>query len=150
LNPDSFSELTSGIPVFDDQNNQVAVSTEAAKRGITSVVISRICMCAPSMSEDRSIAASGFELDVNRREISPLSSFFFFSSTVAIPLYMNHLEKKGVLKRRPWISAPLQIALCGVILTFATPLCCALFPQKASVEVSKLEPSARVSRHYKP
>jgi tricarboxylate carrier len=104
-------ELTSGIPVFDDQNNQVAVSTEAAKRGITSVVISRICMCAPSM--------------------------------MAIPLYMNHLEKKGVLKRRPWISAPLQIALCGVILTFATPLCCALFPQKASVEVSKLEPSAR-------
>ena len=28
---------------------------------------------------------------------------------VAIPFVMNMLERKGVLKRRPWIAAPLQV-----------------------------------------
>nr|XP_045602399.1 sideroflexin-3-like isoform X2 [Procambarus clarkii] len=56
------------------------------------------------------------------------------------PIVMNILEKRGTLQRRPWISAPLQVALCGVCLTFATPACCALFPQKSSIAVSSLEP----------
>ncbi|CAG0903941.1 unnamed protein product, partial [Darwinula stevensoni] len=57
-----------------------------------------------------------------------------------IPVVMDKLEKRGVLQRMPWISAPLQILLCGVFLTFATPLCCALFPQQSSLKVSHLEP----------
>lgn len=57
---------------------------------------------------------------------------------------MNILEKRGTLRRMPWISAPLQVALCGVCLTFATPACCALFPQKASIAVSSLEPEVQV------
>ncbi|XP_064107697.1 sideroflexin-1-like isoform X2 [Macrobrachium nipponense] len=56
------------------------------------------------------------------------------------PILMNILEKRGTLKRMPWIAAPLQVALCGVCLTFATPACCALFPQKASIALSSLEP----------
>ncbi|MPC56755.1 Sideroflexin-3 [Portunus trituberculatus] len=56
---------------------------------------------------------------------------------------MNILEKRGTLRRMPWISAPLQVALCGVCLTFATPACCALFPQKASIAVSSLEPEVQ-------
>ena len=32
----------------------------------------------------------------------------------------------------------------GICLTFATPMCCALFPQKASMAVSSLEPAAQV------
>jgi len=56
------------------------------------------------------------------------------------PILMNHLEKKGTLARYPWISAPLQTALCGVFLIFATPLCCAFFPQKSSIPISSLEP----------
>ncbi|KAK7081184.1 Sideroflexin-1 [Halocaridina rubra] len=55
------------------------------------------------------------------------------------PILMNMLEKRGTLRRMPWISAPLQVFLCGVCLTFATPACCALFPQKASIAVSSLE-----------
>lgn len=59
------------------------------------------------------------------------------------PIVMNILEKRGTLRRMPWISAPLQVALCGVCLTFATPACCALFPQKASIAVSSLEPEVQ-------
>lgn len=59
------------------------------------------------------------------------------------PILMNGLEKRGTLKRMPWISAPLQVALCGLCLTFATPACCALFPQKASIAVSSLEPEVQ-------
>jgi len=56
------------------------------------------------------------------------------------PLLMNYLERKGFLKRYPWSAAPIQVGLCGLLLTFATPMCCALFPQKASISVSSLEP----------
>uniref|UniRef100_A0A1I8F2J9 DNA topoisomerase n=1 Tax=Macrostomum lignano TaxID=282301 RepID=A0A1I8F2J9_9PLAT len=35
--------------------------------------------------------------------------------------------------------------LCGAFLTFATPMCCALFPQMASVRVSALEAPLRGS-----
>uniref|UniRef100_A0A8C2NZF5 Sidoreflexin n=1 Tax=Capra hircus TaxID=9925 RepID=A0A8C2NZF5_CAPHI len=46
------------------------------------------------------------------------------------PFIMNALEKKAFLKRFPWMSAPVQVGIVGFCLVFATPLCCALFPQK--------------------
>lgn len=49
---------------------------------------------------------------------------------VLIPLVMNKLEQRGTLKRIPWANAPIQIGLLGIILTFATPMCCALFKQQ--------------------
>jgi hypothetical protein len=52
---------------------------------------------------------------------------------------MDNLEKRGVLKRIPWANSPIQILFCGFCLTFATPLCCALFSQIASINVSHLE-----------
>uniref|UniRef100_A0A0R3SW75 Sidoreflexin n=1 Tax=Hymenolepis diminuta TaxID=6216 RepID=A0A0R3SW75_HYMDI len=55
------------------------------------------------------------------------------------PFLMDALERRGVLRRYPWISAPLQVALCGVLLTFATPMCCAIFPQISSRSFNKLE-----------
>ncbi|XP_075229598.1 sideroflexin-1-like [Lycorma delicatula] len=60
---------------------------------------------------------------------------------VFTPFVMNALEKKGVLLRYPWINAPLQFFLCGIFLVFTTPMCCALFPQKFPISVSKLETS---------
>jgi len=59
---------------------------------------------------------------------------------VLIPLVMNAVEKKGTLKRVPWAAAPLQIGLLGIILTFATPMCCAIFEQKASIKPTAIEP----------
>ncbi|XP_052772545.1 sideroflexin-1-like [Mya arenaria] len=55
------------------------------------------------------------------------------------PVIMQHLETKKFMKARPWLNAPLQVSLVGFVLIFATPLCCALFPQKSSLSVSKLE-----------
>ncbi|XP_022669718.1 sideroflexin-3-like isoform X2 [Varroa jacobsoni] len=56
------------------------------------------------------------------------------------PIFMNALEKKGFFARYPWANAPMSVSLAGLCLLFATPMCCALFPQKASVAVSSLEP----------
>lgn len=58
---------------------------------------------------------------------------------------MEVLDKKGLLKRIPWANSPIQILFCGFVLTFATPLCCALFSQKASIDVSSLEPHLQES-----
>lgn len=55
------------------------------------------------------------------------------------PFIMNHLEKKPFLQRMPWLNAPIQVSLVGFFLIFATPLCCALFPQKSSMSTSNLE-----------
>ncbi|KAL0973741.1 hypothetical protein UPYG_G00210330 [Umbra pygmaea] len=73
-----------------------------------------------------------------------VSRILMASPGMAIPPFlMNALEKKAFLKRFPWMSAPIQVGLVGFCLVFATPLCCALFPQKSSMSVSRLEPELR-------
>ncbi|KAI1236254.1 Sideroflexin-3, partial [Lamprotornis superbus] len=59
------------------------------------------------------------------------------------PVIMNMLEKRAFLKRYPYLNAPLQVGLVGLCLVFATPLCCALFPQKSSMPVNSLEPEVQ-------
>ena len=55
------------------------------------------------------------------------------------PFIMHALEKKAFMKRMPWLNAPIQVGLVGFFLLFATPLCCALFPQKSSLHVNRIE-----------
>jgi len=55
------------------------------------------------------------------------------------PILMAKLEKGAFLKKYPWMNAPVQTAIVGVFLIFATPMCCALFPQMSSIAVSSLE-----------
>ncbi|KAJ9573788.1 hypothetical protein L9F63_008825 [Diploptera punctata] len=62
---------------------------------------------------------------------------------VIVPIFMDRLEKKGFLARYPWSTAPIQLALIGLCLTFATPMCCALFSQQAAIHVAMLEPDLR-------
>jgi hypothetical protein len=42
----------------------------------------------------------------------------------------------------------LQVVLTGICLTFSTPLCCALFPQKAAIELKDLEPALQEVGDY--
>lgn len=100
-------ELTDGIEMSTEDGLVIGQDKNAAKEGITKVVLSRISMAVPTM--------------------------------MGIPFIMNHLEKKGTLAKYPRIAAPLQIGLCGLILTFSTPLCCAIFEQRASIPVSSCE-----------
>eukprot|EP01006_Ploeotia_vitrea_P065905 TRINITY_DN94013_c0_g1_i1.p1 TRINITY_DN94013_c0_g1~~TRINITY_DN94013_c0_g1_i1.p1 ORF type:complete len:320 (+),score=26.55 TRINITY_DN94013_c0_g1_i1:48-1007(+) len=55
------------------------------------------------------------------------------------PVLMSRFEQMAFLRNAPWLNMPLQAVLCGMCLTFATPLCCAIFEQKASLPVTKLE-----------
>ena len=56
------------------------------------------------------------------------------------PIIMQQLEKEGgFLKKYPKASAPVQVLMVGACLIFATPLCCALFPQQSSIATSALE-----------
>ena len=63
--------------------------------------------------------------------------------SVLTPLAITRIEKKAWFRARPWLSGPIQTAICGAILLFSTPLCCAIFPQKAAATVSSLEPQLR-------
>lgn len=67
---------------------------------------------------------------------------------VLTPALVNFLENKTtILKRYRWANSPIQVLFCGVCLTFATPLCCALFSQKASISVDSLELELRDKIH---
>ncbi|CAL8117100.1 unnamed protein product [Orchesella dallaii] len=104
------SELVHGIPVTDSKGKLIGISTIAAQYGIAQVVFSRIINAIPPM--------------------------------VVPPLVMNQLEsrlKLPLLLRYPKLSIPIQIALVGILNAFAIPMCCAIFPQKSNIPVSKLE-----------
>ncbi|KAH8359990.1 hypothetical protein KR093_009969, partial [Drosophila rubida] len=62
-----------------------------------------------------------------------------------IPLLMDHLDKRGFLKKYPHSNAPIQIMACAGILTFTTPMGCAFFSQRAPIKVNSLETEVRDS-----
>mmetsp|Transcript_15822 Transcript_15822/g.35034 ORF Transcript_15822/g.35034 Transcript_15822/m.35034 type:complete len:88 (+) Transcript_15822:951-1214(+) len=57
------------------------------------------------------------------------------------PVLMTKLEKTAMFIKNPWLKLPATLLLTGACLTFSTPLCCALFPQKAAIQLSELEPA---------
>lgn len=57
------------------------------------------------------------------------------------PIIMSKLESTAAFIKSPWLKAPVTVVLTGICLTFSTPLCCALFPQRASIGISQLEPN---------
>lgn len=108
-------ELKHGIDLVDEDGEVRGKSTVAAKRAVSQVVLSRVGMAAPSM--------------------------------VIPPIIMNalHRRKGSIVHRRPWVVAPMTVALTGLTLVFSTPLCCAIFPQKSSISFEHLEPELQSS-----
>nr|CAD2170863.1 unnamed protein product [Meloidogyne enterolobii] len=101
-------EFVKGLEIFDENNNSLGYSKNAAYRAVPQVVVSRVLMASPYM--------------------------------VLTPLIVNQLVKKRWFNSRPWISPIIQTLICGFILTFSTPLCCAIFPQQSPMKFNKLEP----------
>lgn len=59
------------------------------------------------------------------------------------PFIMNAIERRKLLRGKKWAVVPIQVLICGICLTFATPLCCALFEQRVAISVDDLEPDVR-------
>ncbi|CAG5013834.1 unnamed protein product [Parnassius apollo] len=59
------------------------------------------------------------------------------------PIITNIATRRGMFCKYPLAVIPFQLTLVGLCVTFATPLCCALFEQKASLSVASLEPELR-------
>nr|CAI5821688.1 unnamed protein product [Callosobruchus analis] len=62
---------------------------------------------------------------------------------VVTPMVMDYLEKRGTLCRYPWLVLPATLGTLGLCLTFATPLACAFFKQRASIPFRHLEPEVQ-------
>lgn len=60
---------------------------------------------------------------------------------------MNILERRNLLANAKWAAMPIQLAVCGVCLTFATPLCCALVAQQVPISIDRLEPEVSEKVH---
>ncbi|CAH0401638.1 unnamed protein product [Chilo suppressalis] len=66
------------------------------------------------------------------------------------PLLTAYATRRGMFCRHPMAVIPFQLFLVGLCVTFATPLCCALFDQRASIPIGSLEPEllAEVTKKY--
>ncbi|XP_031847472.1 sideroflexin-1-3 [Nomia melanderi] len=68
-------------------------------------------------------------------------------SMILAPIVMNFMDRRQLLRNARWAAVPIQVAICCVCLTFATPLCCALFVQRVPILVDDLEPEVRDQIH---
>lgn len=59
---------------------------------------------------------------------------------ILVPVAMSRIENKFPKVKTSIVQTlALQLLFVGTCLVFATPLCCAIFPQKSSVQIQKLE-----------
>lgn len=140
--------------MYDENKNLLGESKSAARQGITAVVLSRILMSAPGMGKNYTILYSFIIITeyINDVFINLFKILYIYVHLhinvilflVISPVIMEAIEQRGLIKNMKWAPAPLQIVLCGVFLTFATPMCCALYPQVSPISIDKLEPELQV------
>ncbi|KAF2884511.1 hypothetical protein ILUMI_21656 [Ignelater luminosus] len=111
------------------------------------------CVNIPLMrSQELKIGTPVYDENNNKLGISKVAAQYGISQVILsriamaapgmvfVPFVMNHLERQGTLCRYPWMTLPAQVGLVGLCLTFATPLACAFFKQKAEIKFKSLEP----------
>ncbi|CAK9795220.1 SFXN1 [Anthophora plagiata] len=64
-------------------------------------------------------------------------------SMILAPIVMHAIDRRKLLHNAKWAVVPIQVIICGICLTFATPLCCALSVQRVPISVDDLEPEIR-------
>lgn len=73
-----------------------------------------------------------------------ISRIFLATRFIFCPIAMNFIEKKyPKLRTRSFPAIGLNLVLIGSCLVFATPMCCAIFPQKSAMKIEKLEEPIR-------
>ena len=122
----SHRELHEGIELVDEDGKHLANSRKVAKIAISQVVFSRIVMCAPGKRKYHELYIFVYLIlsfllyyVLYLYRLVTFCYFSIFSRTVLPPFIMNHLEKKGVLRRYPWISLPLQVTVCGLLWVYS-------------------------------
>ncbi|KAH7730208.1 Sideroflexin 1 [Aphelenchoides avenae] len=107
------NEFTHGITVETESGEKLGKSTYVSRHAISMVVVSRISISIPCL--------------------------------VIVPICMQRISQQqwAVAVKRPGIAALVQTVLTGFMLTFTTPLGCAIFAQRSEAEVDRLEEPLR-------
>lgn len=97
--------------------------------------------------EDEEGNIVGYSPKIGQESIAKVvvSRILMATPTMVLPaLLVNALLKEGkLLARKPKLTNPLMVFLIGLSLTCTTPACCAIWPQRDSCSIDKLEPNLR-------
>ncbi|XP_047036141.1 sideroflexin-1-like [Helicoverpa zea] len=85
------------------------------------------------VGDSKKAARKGIFLVCISRVAMALPGFTF------VPFITNIAENRNLFCRYPMADLPFQMALVCLCFTFATPLCCALFDQKATMHINDIE-----------
>ncbi|KAJ0170817.1 hypothetical protein K1T71_013589 [Dendrolimus kikuchii] len=89
------------------------------------------------VGESKSAAAYGIGLVCISRVIMAVPGM------TITPVLTNYATRRGMFCHYPLAVIPFQLFLVGLCVTFATPLACALFDQKSTIPVEKLDPQIK-------
>ncbi|KAK2151630.1 hypothetical protein LSH36_356g02000 [Paralvinella palmiformis] len=99
------------------------------------------------ITKSRYAAAKGISQVVSSR------TFMAAPGMLILPIIMEKLEKQRWFRINRWFHLPFQAVMIGTFLSLTVPVGCALFPQKSSITMSRLnkvEPDRyeEVIKHY--
>mmetsp|Transcript_9221 Transcript_9221/g.26984 ORF Transcript_9221/g.26984 Transcript_9221/m.26984 type:complete len:225 (-) Transcript_9221:428-1102(-) len=139
--------------------NKAIASTPALSQGIVGRLVPMVavaaanCVNIPLMRQreviegidvqdatGKTIGKSKEAAKESLRQVVPSRILMAMPAMFVPPVVMERLERTALLRRMPILKAPCTVLLTGMMLSLSTPLCCAIFPQTATLPVAKVEP----------